>query len=207
MSATKVGDVEVSISTIINLAAAAGTCFAAYYTALNAKVTQKTLEIASESGYDGVKPLLDFRKAEDAGEGEYTNPKGERTAGDYSFSVKNIGLGSAILGDNPFREPSGLEVTIRELNRDLGERKIVVVQDNPFKNTLRPNECIVLKCGAGYEGETPMGDEFELQPMYYSDVIGRFYETKITIRASGDVISVITKMIDKPRSANSEETQ
>jgi hypothetical protein len=50
--------------TVINIAAAAGACFAAYYTAQSAKATQEAVRIANDARNDNLKPILDFRRTE-----------------------------------------------------------------------------------------------------------------------------------------------
>lgn len=193
------------ISTLINLAAATGACFAAYYTAVNAKVTQEALKIALKSRNDNVRPVLDFRRAEHAHTiGKHINSAGQLTSAFYQFEVMNVGQGSAVLGDNPFRQVPILEVISRELSHDPIRGKMTVIpEDFPLKNTLRPGEVMNLSFGAGQFGNRPMGNVFELQPMYYTDVLGRQYETRVSIRAdAGDVIGITTNIIEERSNSN-----
>lgn len=146
--------------------------------------------------------MLDFRRVDGRiPEGKYINIDNSITGATYHFEIASLGLGVAILGDNPFRSPSIIEVIKSELNREppTGDY-VVVLEGEILPDTLRSGESLIVKVAAGKYGQLPMGDTFTLPPKFYTDSVSREYETRVTIRAnSGDVLSVTTATPQKSK--------
>ena len=178
------------------VSAALGTIGAAMYTRKAALVARDSLKFAVESQNDNIKPLLDFRRPLSAPPvGQNINVRGLQTNALYTFEISNIGQGSAILGDNPFRSPSITDV-ISGIHggKPLKGKLVTIPEDEAFPNTLRPGEKITIKVAAGNIVDNPMGELFELTPMYYTDVLKREFTTIVTVRTkSGDVLSIDTR--------------
>ena len=192
-----------SMSTVINLAAAVGACMAAYYTALNAKVTQAALKNAIDTRDDDLRPMLDFRKSsrvEEQANGELESANAQRLDFFCSLDVKNVGKGSAVMGDNPTRDnPTQMDLDGVETKAWLS-----MITDN-LQNTLRPDESVTLHVAAfeHTRSRDVDGETVTLAPIFYSDVLGREYSTTVTLRLSTkDVVRIVTE-----REANARSMQ
>lgn len=169
------------------------TISAAVATVASAVFAFYALRIASLARLDGLRPFIDARKAASP-TGQVGEPR-QPSAALYSLEFTNVGPGSAVLGPNPFRAPSDIDVTRADLKNAPvnGKGYVLYPEERGLPNTLRSGERWTLTFGAGQWNGEPMPDNFCLAPMHFSDVLGRDYVTQIHIVSStGDVLRVST---------------